>query len=286
MNIKMALHLGFCFGIKKSVDRAEQMLIEQKESKMYSLGPLMHNTQEVERLTNMGLEVIDTIEAGLGGTVMIRSHGVPEKIYVRAEELGIRLIDCTCPYVKRIHHIVQEHYSKGYQIVIIGSQDHAEVVGIMGWCQDKGICVNNVDDAQKIKGFDKICIVAQTTITKTLWNQATEIIESQNDNVLSINTICDATKDRQDAAIELSKQVDFMIVVGGLHSSNTKKLYEVCKENCKKAIHIENVENLVVTDCKKYGNIGITAGASTPAWIIDKIIFKINEGEVSFNGRQ
>lgn len=280
MIIKIASHSGYCFGVKKAVDIATKTANESVDGKIiYTYGPLIHNKQAVSMLEKSGIIETSDLSKIHGEKVIIRSHGVGKDVYDYCNLHNIEIIDATCPYVKKIHDIVHRHYNDGYDIYIVGSENHPEIIGINGWCDNQAIIVND-DLSFDFASSSKAIIVAQTTIREKLFDDAVNIIKNKYKNLLIFNTICAATKNRQKSAEELAKQVDMMIVVGGKHSSNTQKLYKICKEHCKNTVHIETVEELMMTDVKKCVKIGITAGASTPEFIIKEIIDKSeNEGE-------
>lgn len=264
MEIRIAEKSGFCFGVKRAVDIAIEET--KKESRSYSYGQLIHNHQVTDRLKEGGLIEVSTLDE-VESSIIIRSHGVGKDFYVAANDKGLEIVDCTCPYVKKVHKIVDTFYKKGYEIIIIGNSEHPEIIGINGWCQQSALIIE--DHVPHLKP-GKYCVVAQTTLKQETFDTLVKEILDQTDAEVH-NTICSATEERQKAAIALAKEVDCMIVIGGLHSSNTKKLYELCKELCNNTRHIEKKEDLVMTNLNKCGIIGITAGASTPSWVIDEV---------------
>lgn len=278
MEIIIAKSSGFCFGVKKALETTLQKL-DDRGDKVYSLGPLIHNKQAIDRLSNRGLSIINDIEEGRNSNVIIRSHGVPLKIYEQAVDNNINIIDCTCPFVRKIQNKVNEYLKKDYQIIIIGDPEHPEVIGINGWCNDKAYIINSKEDIEQIPKCDKICVVAQTTITKEKFESLSQDIAKKGTIVEIFNTICNATNLRQESCEEVAKQVDAMIVIGGYHSSNTQKLALISKEYCKNTFHIETVEELPLEKIKGLNKIGITAGASTPEWIIKEVINKMNNND-------
>ncbi len=275
MRIILAEHSGTCFGVKKALKVAERFA--DSNLNVYTLGPLIHNKQVVERLDKKGIRVIDTLDSVEGGTVIIRSHGVPPEIHGQAAGKVVELVDATCPFVRKIQEKVKEYYGKGYQIIIIGDAGHPEVKGVNGWCNYSAIILDKPEDAERIGYFEKLCVVAQTTITSGLWEEMKSVLEKKGDEIKFFNTICSATSMRQQAAVELAGKVDVMLVIGGLHSSNTQKLYKLCKENCKNTYHIETADDLPLENIKGAESVGITAGASTPDWIIKEVIDKMTE---------
>lgn len=286
MKIRVAEHSGYCYGVKRAVNLLEN-LIEEK-SKVYTLGPIIHNQQVTDYYHEKGVLIIDKI-ADLsdneidGALVVIRSHGAPKSVYEEAELRGIKLKDATCPYVKKIQNTVSTYASKGYNIIIVGDSKHPEVIGINGWCDNQAKIIKTIEDVELIPSDQRpTCVVAQTTFNINLWKAISEQLEAKLEDCVIINTICLATEQRQQAVIALASEVDLMIVVGGKHSSNTIKLAELCALQTK-TIHIETKDDLNGEALKGTRSIGITAGASTPDWIIQSVILKIeNEGEVFF----
>jgi 4-hydroxy-3-methylbut-2-enyl diphosphate reductase len=272
---------GFCFGVSRAIDTVYDNVKECK-TKIYTLGPIIHNKQVVDDLHSKGVDAIDSIKdiKDEKSKVVVRTHGIAKEVYNELEINNIEYIDATCPYVRKIHKIVEKHYNDGYRIIIVGNREHPEVIGINGWCNNSAIIVDNVEDVkEKLKCTDKTCVVAQTTINREKWDDITRYIKSHCQEALIFDTICSATNLRQSEAEKIAKQVDIMLVIGGKHSSNTQKLAEICSRYCKDTYHIETFEelpqNLNLSDKK----IGITAGASTPAWIIKEVINKMTEKE-------
>ncbi|NLX62839.1 MAG: bifunctional 4-hydroxy-3-methylbut-2-enyl diphosphate reductase/30S ribosomal protein S1, partial [Tissierellia bacterium] len=284
MNIIIAEHAGFCFGVKRAVETAEKTIKNTAGEKIYSLGPLVHNSQVVDKFKKQGLNVAENLEEiSSTGKVIIRSHGIPESLQSEIKNKNLELIDCTCPYVKSVHKKVSDYHKKGYQIVIIGDKSHPEVIGINGWCNNEATIINDEKEAYEIPSYDKICIVSQTTNTLEKFNKLSSIIKEKGKEVKLFNTICNATNLRQTACEELAKKVDAMIVIGGYHSSNTNKLVEVSKKYCKNVYHVEIAKELPLQELSKFNTIGITAGASTPDWIIKEVVDtmeKINNDEI------
>jgi 4-hydroxy-3-methylbut-2-enyl diphosphate reductase len=275
----MAKPSGFCFGVR----RALELTLNAKEihGAVVTYGELIHNRDVVRSLSNDGIKVIEHLSEANGRTVVIRSHGVSKAFYDEAEALGIHLIDGTCPFVKKIHRLVDHFSQDGSAVMIVGNSEHPEVTGIAGWCHGPVYVVESLEalalweaECLKINGLlpESLMLVAQTTIRLSLWEEIYEALNLRIKNLTAHNTICKATSERQDAAEALSKEVDCMLVVGGTHSSNTKKLYEICKKNCENTYFIESEQDLKVINVLNCDNIGITAGASTPDWVIDQIL--------------
>lgn len=274
MNIKISEKAGFCFGVKRAMGLAWRELCDEHDKQTYALGPLIHNKQAVEKYEERGLITVDDIEEIPSDVKMIiRSHGVSKSIYDRAEEKGLDVVDTTCPFVKKIHDIVKENYDNGKKIILIGDKNHPEVIGINGWCKNTAITIKTIEEAEvlELNNDKSYCAVAQTTMNLEVYRKIVEILKTKADDIEFNNTICSSTKARQEAARELASEMDCMIVIGGKHSSNTQKLVGICKEVCP-TFAIEIRDDLDVEEIKKYENVGITAGASTPDWIIDDII--------------
>lgn len=277
MKIFIAEHSGICFGVKKALEAAEQFADTGGDT--YTLGPLIHNRQVVEKLDKKGLKAVDSLDQIDGGTVIIRSHGVPPEVHGEAAKKIIELVDATCPFVKKIQEKVKEYYEKGYQIIIVGDANHPEVKGVNGWCNYSAVILDNEEEAEQIGYYDKLCVVAQTTITQKTWESVKEILKEKGGEAEFFNTICNATYLRQQAAVELAQKVGLMLVIGGLHSSNTQKLYKLCAEKCNNTYHIETSDDLPVDKINEVEIIGVTAGASTPDWIIKEVVDKMTEME-------
>ncbi|MFI3210742.1 MAG: 4-hydroxy-3-methylbut-2-enyl diphosphate reductase [Peptostreptococcaceae bacterium] len=273
MEIKLAKKAGFCFGVK----RAMQMAFDEveKEEDIFALGPLIHNKQAINRFEEKGLITLDDIsEIKNNNKVIIRSHGVSKEVYSELKEKNSQIIDTTCPFVTKIHKIVEEKSKNDEVVIIIGDEIHPEIIGINGWCDNLAIIIKDVLEIEKIN-FDKsqtYCVVSQTTLNKKLYDDIKNELEKLNLKISFNNTICSATNVRQDSAKELSNEVDLMIIIGGRHSSNTQKLYQICTEKVD-SICIETKEELIDFDLSKYKTVGITAGASTPDWVIDDVIY-------------
>lgn len=279
MKVILADFSGFCFGVKKAINIAFDEVKKNKGDANFSLGPVIHNPQVVKSLEEEGLRVVeDLTEIGAPGNLIIRSHGVPEKIYRLAEEKQLNIIDTTCPFVRRIQKIVKEYYEKGYQIAIIGDSQHPEVIGINGWCNDTAIILEKKSDLDKIDGSKRLCVVVQTTMSLTIYKMLVDELKNNVKNIEVFDTICHATKQRQDAARKLAKEVDAMIVIGGNNSSNTQKLAAVCKEERPSStFHIEGPDELQMERLKGYDVVGVTAGASTPIWVINEVVERLKE---------
>ncbi|HPA54412.1 MAG TPA: bifunctional 4-hydroxy-3-methylbut-2-enyl diphosphate reductase/30S ribosomal protein S1 [Bacillota bacterium] len=279
MKIIIDKYAGFCFGVKRAVDKAFEEADKKKDRRIFTFGPLIHNDQVTGKLEELGIKSADSIDEinCEGAELIIRSHGIGEEEYRQIEEKGFGYIDCTCPYVSAIHKKVQEYYKKGYKIFIAGDKAHPEVIGINGWCDNSAHVIEDEKTVDKLPIYDKICLVAQTTITKKIWDSVVDAINKKYKNAIIFNTICSATEKRQESAEQLSKKVNCMIVIGSRKSSNTNKLYQICLENCDNAYHIEKAEDLPAGMLKGFETVGITAGASTPDWLIKEVIEKMQD---------
>lgn len=279
MKVILAEKAGFCFGVQRAVDEALKVK-NIFNKKIYTLGPLIHNNDVVKYLEDneifsIDLENIHSLNSD--DVVIIRSHGVSPEILDSLRQKGLNVINATCPYVSNIQLKVNEYFKKGYSIVIVGDKNHPEVIGINGWCNNKAIIAKSRDDISEVP--KRVCVVSQTTEKQENWENVVEHILKNSKEIIAINTICSATETRQKTAEHLSKEVDMMVVLGGYNSSNTTKLFEICKRNCKYTLHIENW-NEIPKDYflgKNINIIGVTAGASTPDWIIKEAISKMNE---------
>lgn len=279
MEIFLDENAGFCFGVKNAVEKAFKEVALKHDRKIFTYGPLIHNNQVIGKLKEQGVHSVNEIDEITDdeAELIIRSHGIAEEKYKMFEEKGLKYIDCTCPYVSAIHKKVREYYQKGYKIFIVGDKDHPEVIGTNGWCDYTAHIVDDEKIVDKLPIYDKICLVAQTTITKKIWDSVVDAVQKKYKDAIIFNTICSATEKRQESAEQLSKTVDCMIVIGSKESSNTNKLYQICKDNCSNAYHIEKAEDLPADALKNFGKVGITAGASTPDWVIKEVIGKMQE---------
>ena len=276
--ITLADSAGFCFGVKRAVDTALKMK-EKYNNRIYTLGPLIHNNDVVNFLKENSIypiELDDITSLEDNDILIIRSHGVSEEIFNFLKKTNLNIVDATCPYVGNIHKKVKKYYDLGYHIVIVGDKNHPEVIGINGWCNNSAVILKNDDEIGTIS--NKVCVVSQTTERQATWEAVlTKIIKTSKELVV-FNTICSATEVRQKSAEELSKKVDAMVIIGGFNSSNTTKLYEICKKNCENTIYVENLFGIPDEFIKDENikSIGVTAGASTPDWIIKEAVSKMN----------
>ena len=272
--VTTAKSAGFCFGVKRAVDMVYDEA--KKGERVYTLGPIIHNQQVVEDLEKKGVKVIDSvndINNGYDATVIIRSHGVPEKVIKALREKNVNIVDATCPFVLKIHKIVKEASQNGKTIIIIGSDNHPEVEGIKGWCVNEPVVLESVEEAENytVDGAKKLCVVSQTTFNYKKFKDIVDILSKKSYDIDVMNTICNATEERQTEAGTIARQSDAMLVIGGKHSSNTQKLYEICRKECENTYFIQTLDDLDLKQLQSFRSVGITAVASTPNNIIKEV---------------
>ena len=276
MGVILAKSAGFCFGVKRAVDKVYEEA-EKNQVPVYTYGPIIHNEEVVNDLEKRGVHaILDTSELKdlQKGIVVIRSHGVEKGVYDTIKSEGFTVVDATCPFVLKIHRIVEEYSKKDYHIIIIGNDSHPEVEGIKGWSDlAKTTVLQTKEEAEKLSFQigEKVCIVSQTTFNYNKFQELVEIIQKKGYDIVVLNTICNATEERQTEAAEIASEVDAMIVIGGRHSSNTQKLFEICKKECENTYYIQTLDDLDMSVFQSIDNVGITAGASTPNKIIEEV---------------
>ena len=275
MEIIKAKSAGFCFGVKRAVDEVQKQIRDGRKP-VYTYGPIIHNEQVVNKLAAQGVRVIrseEELDQIHEGTIIIRSHGVPERIQKKMESLGVNLVDATCPFVKKIHEIARKAGENGDILIIAGNPNHPEVQGIMGWTKGEVYAVESPEELQNLKIPEgrKAVLVAQTTFDKVKFEDIVEIFARTRYSSYVVNTVCNATDERQTEAREIAQKVDAMVVIGGRHSSNTQKLYHICSEKCANTYLIETLVDLDLKPFQSYSRVGITAGASTPNSIIEEV---------------
>lgn len=273
MQIRLTKHGGFCFGVKRAVDLVQACALQGAVS---TLGPIIHNPQVVADFERQGVKTVQNAQDAVG-TLVTRAHGARPEEYIQAQELGLNIVDATCPYVERIHQMVKRHYEQGYQIVIIGEKAHPEVIATNGWCNDQALIVYNDDDVVGLHLPDKVCVVAQTTIMASRFKQILSLLRPLCADIVAYDTVCNATSKRQNEAIELAREVDAMVVIGGSNSSNTHKLAQCCEMVCSHVYRVETAAQLPLGELAQFNIIGVTAGASTPDWIIKEVVSIMNE---------
>ena len=275
MQVKVAKSAGFCFGVQRAVDTVYEQ-VEKGIRPIYTYGPIIHNEVVVQDLEEKGVQVINSkeeLEALKEGVVVIRSHGVGREIYELLERQGLELVDATCPFVKKIHKIVREQCEAGRRVIMVGNEHHPEVEGIKGWGNEYTLAVESLEEFENLalRPDEKLCIVAQTTFNYNKFQDLVEKISKTYYDILVLNTICNATQERQVEARQIASQVDVMIVIGGRNSSNTQKLYEICRRECKHTYYIQTLEDFKPEITGTVRSVGITAGASTPNQIIEEV---------------
>ena len=277
MNVELARTAGFCFGVKRAVDTVYQQIEQYRGEKIFTYGPIIHNEEVIKDLRSHGVEVLndeEELKTADADVVVIRSHGVAKYIYDILEERGITCVDATCPFVKKIHKIVAEKSTEGSYIIIIGNSEHPEVQGIRGWAGERVTVVQTPEAAERFELPDKdqkVCIVAQTTFNYNKFKELVEIISKKRYDIVVLNTICNATKERHTEARQIAARVDAMVVIGDERSSNTQKLFEICKEECLNTYYIQTLDDLDINQLRSVESVGITAGASTPNKIIEEV---------------
>ncbi len=275
MQVTVAKSAGFCFGVQRAVDTVYEQ-VEKGVRPIYTYGPIIHNEVVVQDLEEKGVQVLENqedLEQLNEGTVIIRSHGVGKEIYDQISAKGLNCVDATCPFVKKIHRTVEKESAAGRQIIIIGNDNHPEVEGIKGWCRHPALVIESAEQAEALNLPEetKVCVVSQTTFNYKKFKDLVEILDKKRYDRIVVNTICNATEERQTEARQIAGKVDAMIVIGGSHSSNTQKLFEICRKECENTYYIQTVHDLDLEVLRSTGLVGITAGASTPKKIIEEV---------------
>ena len=281
VEIIVAPNAGFCFGVKRAVKLAEESSSLTREGvRVYTLGPIIHNPQEVGRLTSKGVKPLNGEELREGDAIIIRSHGIPPDKERELRERGLRVIDATCPYVKAVHEAVCKLSEEGYFIVLVGEKNHPEVIGTLGYlkeCGGKGIVVESLEDLKEAFKHERIGVVSQTTQSEKFFKEVVGELALWVKELKVINTICNATSVRQEDVYRIAPEVDVMVIIGGKNSGNTRRLYTISKSLNPNSYHIETAEELDPSWFEGVKKVGITAGASTPDWIIEQVRVKIEE---------
>lgn len=281
--IRRAENSGFCFGVRRAIQQTEQQLAESNGKTIYTCGPLIHNRLVTDDLEARGAKIIHSLdEVSAGDTVIVRSHGEPERFFDEAKERGIQVINATCPFVSKIHALVKNARDEGYRVVIVGDRNHPEVRGIFGWCSEDAIIVANAQEADEIAD-DNLFLVCQTTIKKETLDGVAEVLQKKGKTLTIRNTICSATANRQNSCVKLAQESDAMVIIGGKESSNTRKLWEISKKLCEQSFFVEKIEDLPLHKLEKCNKIGIAAGASTPECVIEEVIATMSENITEMN---
>ena len=277
MKVLLADEYGFCFGVERAVEMVEDSL-EEKET-VRTLGPLIHNEQEMERLGESGVTTIsEPVQIKRGETAVIRAHGVTPGVQKELEDKASKVVDATCPFVTRVQKLAARAAEENRHVIVIGNPDHPEMVGVKGYAPEHSFVIKDASELPNLPKLNNPLVVSQTTIkAETFFDTADAIKRIAIGETQVVNTICSATRDRQDAARALAGEVDAFYVIGGDHSSNSRKLLTVCKEQCENSFLIQTEEDIDSEDLKGCENVGVTAGASTPKWLIDKVVARLNE---------
>ncbi len=272
MQVLLADEYGFCFGVERAVEMVEDALADGETVR--SLGPLIHNKQEMQRLAHEGVTAIsEAVQIGRGETAVIRAHGVTPDVQRELEEMASKVVDATCPFVTRVQKLAARAAAADRHVVIVGAPDHPEMIGVKGYAPDHAFIIRDETEVDTLPRLRRPLVVSQTTIkSKTFFDTAEAIKSKTDDDVEIVNTICSATRDRQEAARALAGMVDAFYIIGGRHSSNSVKLLAVCKEQCEKSFLIETEDEINAGDLAGTEKVGVTAGASTPDWLIKKIV--------------
>lgn len=276
MKVSVVKDSGFCFGVKRAIKLASDAAKKDK-SEVYTLGPLIHNPQVVEALRKKGVEVAEKLNKIKQGTVIIRSHGVHPEVLVQAKKKGLKIVDATCPFVKTAQKKAKLLHDQNYQVVVVGEADHPEVKGIVGYTQDKALVMNRKMRDYDLAKFKKLGVVAQTTLNLNSFKKAVDRLLESSKEIKIYNTICSATASTQSKSLKLAKEVDLMLVVGGYNSANTSRLARLCQEAGTRAYHVETAEDLDKRWFRGVGRVGVTAGSSTPEWIIQEVIKEVRK---------
>jgi (E)-4-hydroxy-3-methyl-but-2-enyl pyrophosphate reductase len=278
MEVLLAEEYGFCFGVERAVEMVEEAVLEGARP-IRSLGPLIHNAQEMERLGAKGVSTIDSpTEADDDTIAVIRAHGVTPQVQRDLEHRAAKVIDATCPFVTRVQHLAERAAREGRDVVVAGNPDHPEMIGVVGYAPDNTYVVRDAAEVASLPTLRSPLVVSQTTIKLQTFLEVAEAVRAKTDaDPQVVNTICSATRDRQDAARALAGQVDAFYVIGGRHSSNSVKLLAVCQEQCTKSFLIETPAEINPSDLLNVKKVGVTAGASTPNWLIDQVVQRLHE---------
>jgi (E)-4-hydroxy-3-methyl-but-2-enyl pyrophosphate reductase len=277
MKVLLADEYGFCFGVERAVEMVEEAIANG--AAVRTLGPLIHNPQEMQRLAHEGVTTIqEPVQIQRGETAVIRAHGVTPEVQKELEEKATKVVDATCPFVTRVQKLAARAAAQDRHVIVVGSPDHPEMIGVKGYAPNHAFVVQDETEVAGLPELRRPLVVSQTTIkAKTFFDTAEAIKSKTKDKVEIVNTICSATRDRQEAARALAGMVDAFYIIGGRHSSNSVKLLAVCKEQCEKSFLIETEEEIEATDLVGVSTVGVTAGASTPDWLIRKVVTHLEE---------
>ncbi len=277
MEVLLADEFGFCFGVERAVEMVEEAL--EEGASVRSLGALIHNTQEMKRLEAEGVRTISAPEeANKEVTAVIRAHGVTPQVQLELESRAARVIDATCPFVTKVQKLAERAAAQGRHVVVAGNPDHPEMIGVVGYAPNNTYVVRDAEEVANLPTLHAPIVLSQTTIKLQTFLDVAEAVKAKADaEPQVVNTICSATRDRQDAARALAGHVDAFYIIGGRHSSNSVKLLAVCKEQCEKSFLVETADEINPLDLEKVERVGVTAGASTPNWLINQVVERLRE---------
>jgi (E)-4-hydroxy-3-methyl-but-2-enyl pyrophosphate reductase len=275
MEIVLAESLGFCMGVKRAVDLAYRALEKSKGLPVVTLGPIIHNAQEIDRLAADGIQVVDETTLPEQGVAIIRAHGAAPQLYEELKARGLRVMDGTCPYVHYSQRKAVELFEAGYEVVIVGDQKHPEIQGILGYINHQAHCVKTIEEAQSLPHYPRIGVLAQTTISPKKYEAIVDVLRTKAEDVKVCETICDATEENQSAIRRLASEVDLLYVIGGRHSANSNKLVETARDLCPRTTLIETDDEINPAELSGARRVGVSAGASTPDWMIQRVVTRL-----------
>ncbi len=279
MKVKLAKSAGFCWGVRRTMNIAMDAA-ENTESPVHTFGPLIHNPQVVDLLASKGMKVVNTFaELQDGATLVIRAHGIPPETRQELKSRAVKFRDGTCPLVAKVHAHIKKYLGQGYELVILGHKDHPEVIGHLGYAQEHGTVISSVEDVDSLPTMDRVCLVSQTTANEIKFHQVAERLRAKYADCVVVNTICDDTHTRQEEVLQVAETVDAMVIVGGKGSSNTQRLVELSRSKGIPAFHVEIADELELDKLAEYETVGVTAGASTPNWIIQEVVERLEQAQ-------
>jgi (E)-4-hydroxy-3-methyl-but-2-enyl pyrophosphate reductase len=279
VKVKLAKSAGFCWGVRRTMNIAMDAA-ENTDGPVNTFGPLIHNPQVVDLLASKGMKVVNTFdELQQGTTLVIRAHGIPPETRQELKSRGVKFRDGTCPLVAKVHAHIKKYLGQGYELVILGHKDHPEVIGHLGYAQDHGTVISSAEDVDTLPPMGKVCLVSQTTANEIKFHQVAERLKAKYDDCVVVNTICDDTHTRQEEVLQVAETVDAMVIVGGKGSSNTQRLVELSRSKGIPAFHVETANELELDKLTEYETVGVTAGASTPNWIIQQVVERLEHAQ-------
>ena len=277
MEIVLAESLGFCMGVKRAVDMAYRALEKSNGLPVVTLGPIIHNVQEIDRLVTNGIQVVDETNLPEQGIAIIRAHGAAPQLYEDLKARGLRVMDGTCPYVHYSQRKAVELFEAGYEVIIVGDKNHPEIQGILGYINNQAQAVKTIEEAEALPRYARIGIIAQTTISPKKYESIVKVLRTKSDETKVCETICDATEENQSAIRRMASDVDLLYVIGGRHSANSNKLVETARDLCPRTTLIETDDEINPADLPGARRVGVSAGASTPDWMIQRVVTRLRE---------